>query len=186
VEFQVIKKFDMKLKMDQLINSGIEYETTKSGAYVPSINYEGDNYQIFDKELLMAMLMREDVLRKSEKWLTKYSRVLSQYETGRTDLDDALVEIDKKIRVQVLIDFGFQKARALDVYQLSCGYYMDDEEVKQCVVWMKYDKMKLGRIQIGEEYINCEIRNLRNERCMLSDLLPNQEKPIVLLAGSYS
>jgi hypothetical protein len=65
--------------------------------------------------------------------------------------------------------------------------YINDLEVREKVVWMKYDKARLGNFKIGEEVTNEDIilHDLQGCSYAFKDLLSN-DKPNLIVAGSIS
>jgi len=134
----------------------------------------------FDKGKIMQILRKEDEIRKSEEIQMIYS---SLYEEQEIDP----IDFDRKIIKDTLIWFGYQPGEdeSLQAYQFSCGEYLDDEEVKECVVWMKFDFMKVCPFEIGDNFVDCPVITLENESKMISDYMVD-EKPFILLGGSYT
>jgi len=59
--------------------------------------------------------------------------------------------------------------------------------VKNCVVWMKYDFMKQCRFDIGDAFVDCTVVDLLNhEEHLISEYMLNNEKPFILIGGSYT
>ena len=100
--------------------------------------------------------------------------------------------LDREIQIRTLRENGYQPDEpgdeSIEAYQVACGKYILDPEVRQCVVWMKYDKMRRGFLEKGREYRNCELVKLKTgEKCHLSDFIPTQpDRPLVLIGGSYT
>ena len=98
-------------------------------------------------------------------------------------------EIDQDYIEEALLFYGYNpnKDDSLKAYHLACGKYINDPEIKELVVWMKYDKMRKTDIKIGQKPIveGIELYNLNNEAFQLKDLL-DPAKPNILICGSYS
>jgi len=110
--------------------------------------------------------------------------------------------IDDHIITQNLRIFGYKPGEddSLDAYRVATGKYLEDPEVKQCVVWMKHDYMKLGKLRIGHQPPNCTLHYLGSSSPSTSSsssspsllttaqkpLFIGDERPMVLIGGSYT
>jgi len=147
---------------------------------VPVVILEKEPDLKFDKEKLMQILRKEDEIRKSENIQLKYSVMFNEQEVNP-------VEFDREIIKDTLKNFGYRpdEDESLQAYQFSCGEYLEDEEVKECVVWMKYDFMKNCPFELGDNFVDCPVMTLENETKMISDYMVD-EKPFIFIGGSYT
>jgi len=156
-----------------------EWIITNNNTLVPIVILEEEPELKFGKEQLMQILRKENEIRKSEEVQVVYS---SLYE----DQIDP-VEFDRKIIKDSLRSFGYDpdNDESLQAYQISCGLNLEDDEVKQCVVWMKYDFLKVCPFEVGDNFVDCPVMTLDKERKMITDFMTD-DKPFILLGGSYT
>jgi len=139
-----------------------------------------------DRSLLIQILKRENEIRMSPEIQDQYTNMRINYKAdGEEEYD--LFRIDRQAQLMALRDFGFEPSEddSLEAYQLSCGLWMDEEEVKECVVWMKYEFMKLGTLEIGDLAPEANLFNLEGKSISLSSHY-NAERPLIVVGGSYS
>jgi len=138
-----------------------------------------------DRSQLMEMLKRENEIRMSPETQEVYTNM--RYNWGDKDEDYDLFTIDRQIQLQVIREFGYNPAKddSLEAYQLSCGLWLEDEEVKECVVWMKYDFMRLGSLLIRDLAPEATVCTLDGKTTLLSSF-QHVDRPLVLVGGSYS
>jgi len=75
---------------------------------------------------------------------------------------------------------------SLQAYQVATGNHFEDQDVKDCVMWMKYDFMKLGKLRRAHAALDCRLRDLNGNIVNLSEFYSDFNKPLVLVAGSSS
>src|SRR4051794_21063825 len=103
-----------------------------NGALVPEIIYETDSIIQIDRDLLIKILQKENEIRLSDETKKLY------------DIDEELetyADLDLLSIKNALIHFGFdpEKDDSLKAYHLATGRHLEDLEVKEQVVWLKYD-----------------------------------------------
>jgi len=179
-EFVDLVGFLNSTQRDPRSDNQKEWIVTNSQTLVPVVILDNEPSREFDKETLMEMLKREDDIRKSDEIQERYTLLLSV-----KGFD--IFSIDLDIQKQVLRDFGFNPDidDSLQCYQYSCGLYLDDIHVKECVVWMKYDNMKVCKLRPGDLYIDCSLVRLDNVELKLSDFM-TPSVPLVVIGGSYT
>ena len=98
-------------------------------------------------------------------------------------------EVDQDFIEEALLFRGYNpyKDDSLKAYHLACGKHINDPEIKELVVWMKYDKMRKSLLKTGQKPIveDIQLFNLNNESFNLKDLL-DPVKPNLIICGSYS
>jgi hypothetical protein len=166
-----MKKDDI---VDALFNS-----KELNGAILPEYVYTTDSIIQIDRELLMRVLEEENKIRLS-------TVMRDIYDVNSMENYGALDTLSIKM---ALVKAGFDpdKDDSLKAYHLATGKYINDPEVKECVVWMKYDKARLGNNKPGDgvklEGLYVYTKGL--ERVELKSLI-SDNKPNIVVAGSLS
>eukprot|EP01119_Soliformovum_irregulare_P010852 TRINITY_DN2670_c0_g1_i1.p1 TRINITY_DN2670_c0_g1~~TRINITY_DN2670_c0_g1_i1.p1 ORF type:complete len:245 (-),score=41.82 TRINITY_DN2670_c0_g1_i1:539-1273(-) len=152
---------------------------------IPYFIYDSRASFSFTKQDLIPMLRREDELWKSSEVQEMFTTRQSNCFTPGEVFD--MVTIERSIQCRVLEDFGHHPTTddSLKAYRLSCGDWIHDPEVKDCVVWMKYDKMRFTSLSIGDELPNVMLRDLDGNQIPLTKIIPTT-KPVILIGGSYT
>jgi hypothetical protein len=150
-----------------------------NGAILPEIIYKTDSKIKIEKEELIQILEEENKIR-----LSSFIR----------DLFDAnsmenYIELDTMCIKLALIKKGYHPDTddSLKAYHLSTGKHINDTEVKEKVVWLKYDKARLGNLKVGDDIVtdNIYLYNQKFEKIPLTDLL-SKDLPNVIVTGSLS
>jgi len=153
-----------------------------NGAILPLYIYPHPSKITFNKEELMRILRIENSIR-----LSRESQLL--YDTHKySSLEDHLL-LDKQIILQALIITGYnpQQDESLKAYHVATAKFINDEEVRNEVVWMKYDKCKVGRFQPGDKAVinNIDLFSLLGTKTHFAEVL-SSIKPNVIVCGSLS
>jgi len=137
-----------------------------------------------ERNLLMEILRRENEIRLSDEIQDKYTNMKYNWDDPE-DYDGFL--IDRSCQIQALREFGFNPGEddSLEAYQISCGIWVSDPEVSQCVVWMKYCKMRFGDLKCGDTAPNANLFTLDGKSIELYSFI-QQDRPLILVGGSYS
>lgn len=97
--------------------------------------------------------------------------------------------IDTELRREALRFFGFNPNYddSLKAYEIAYGKYINDREIREKVVWMKYDKTKMGKFKLGEEIITegIDLYDFTGAKHAFKNLL-KQDMPNVIISGSIS
>jgi len=173
-DLQIIKKEDL-----ELVEGRVEYEEN-----TPIYILQEKAKIEFSRSLLMDILKRENEIRLSEEIQDLYTKMRYNW-NGAEEYDGFL--IDRMCQIQVLTEFGFNPHEddSLQAYQLSCGKWMKDPQVKECVVWMKCDKMRFGSLKCGDLAPDASLYSLEGTPISLSSFI-HQERPLILVGGSYT
>jgi len=152
--------------------------------HVPYFIHEQEPTLTLEKDLLTRILKREDEIRKSEEIQERYTHMKLNW--GPNEEYEGFA-IDRSCQIQALSHFGFnpEKDESHFAYQIACGKWIEDLDVKNSVVWMKYDKMRFGTLDIGSKAPNAQLVSLNGQHLQLYDFL-NEHTPLVLVGGSYS
>lgn len=127
------------------------------------------------RKKIIEMLKHENKLRISDKYQ-------EMYDNKQNDDDQEIVE--KTLQKQVLRDFEYNDD-TLEEYNSILSHYRDDEEVKNSVLYMKYNIVEDCPIKIGETVPDSKIIKLDGTPCQLYDFLQD-DRPTVILAGSIT
>jgi len=173
-----VKKL-IKLNTDDLIN--IKHSTKEiNEALVPELVYRTNSKIFISKSELIRIIKLENKLR-----LSSHSKKRNDYFFGNR----LMSEIDQDFIEEALLFYGYNPYTddSLKGYHLACGRHINNPEIKELVVWMKYDKMRKSTLNIGQEpiYNNIEVYNLSKQNIQLKDLIL-ENIPNIVVCGSYS
>jgi len=152
---------------------------------IPIFIYDKEPLFLFSKEKLMEILKKENEIRLSEEVQDRYTNMRYNWSDKNEEYDGFV--IDRSCQIQALKEFGYDpsKDNSLEAYQVSCGNLMDDPEVKECVVWMKYNKMRFGSLKVGIQVPDVNLCTLLGNDVSLTSFI-HQDRPLVIIGGSYS
>ncbi len=155
-----------------------------NGAVNPVAVFKTNSVIKISREDLMKILVIENKIRLDKKTLKKLD--------DQKDDMQKMYKIDGEVIKAALKDFGFnpEKDDSFKAYLLATGKYINDPELKELVVWMKYDKMKMGDLMVGDDYFteetkNIELYTLQNKKVIFTSLL-QEDRYNVIVSGSYS
>jgi hypothetical protein len=166
------------MKKDDIVDA-IFNEKQLNGAILPEYIYTTESIIKIDKELLMLILEEENKIRKSSVMRDMFDdNPMTKY-----------AELDRHIIKSSLVKAGFDPDNddSLKAYHLATGKFINDPEVKEKVVWMKYDKARIGNNKPGD-HIKLErlyVYNKALEKIELKDLFVDN-KPNIIVADSLS
>lgn len=136
----------------------------------------------FSKSDLIQILKYENKNRLSDDFKREYEKIKFSKIEGH-------LELDREMIVKALIQSGYnpEKDDSLQAYHIATGKYINDCEVKNEVVWMKYDKCKRGNYSIGDKFYegNIEIYDLNGNIHILNDMLLKHKRNFIV-TGSLS
>lgn len=142
------------------------------------------------RDELIRLLKYENTLRLSQEYQDRYTNMNFNWHVQGEEYD--AFAIDREIQIRTLRDNGYHPLEtgdeSLEAYQVACGHHILDPEVRDCVVWMRYDKMRRGTLAKGMAYRNCDLVDLATgEARTLEQYLPKQaDRPLIILGGSYT
>ena len=143
-----------------------------------------------DRAELLRLLKYENQLRLSEEFQQRYTNMRFNWHVEGEEYD--AFAIDREIQVRALKDNGYNPDtpgdESFEAYQVACGRHILDPEVRESVVWMKYDKMRKGTLVKGAIYRNSDVVDMNTgEALTLSHFVPKQQdRPLILIGGSYT
>lgn len=153
--------------------------------HVPMYIYTTPASFTIPRDQLIVMLQREDEIRRSDEIQDRYTNMRLNWGVA-DELFDGFA-IDKSAQWQVLREFGYDPAvdDSLKAYHISCGQWLNDPQVKESVVWMKYDKFRFGNLQLGDQAPDSELAQLDGSSTTLS-AFQRPNRPLIVIGGSYS
>jgi len=109
----------------------------------PELIFESESKIEINKEELMKLLQYENKLR-----LDYRTKELADINNKYFSI---LRYIDREIRIKTLSDNGYNPSidGSFKAYLIACGKYINDPEVREQVVWMKYDKARKGVLEVN-------------------------------------
>eukprot|EP01102_Stenamoeba_stenopodia_P000802 TRINITY_DN10750_c0_g1_i1.p1 TRINITY_DN10750_c0_g1~~TRINITY_DN10750_c0_g1_i1.p1 ORF type:complete len:261 (-),score=56.71 TRINITY_DN10750_c0_g1_i1:669-1451(-) len=174
-----------------------ELVTTSIHNSFPMVELDEEPTIQIDKELLMRMLKRENEIRFSEEVQQLYTE--ANYQADGSGDRYGPFAIDRDVVIQLLFEFGFdpEKDDSFDAYRVSCGRYLEDPEVVDSVVWMKYGKKfrVCGSFSEGDVCpLDVNLVDLDGQPTRLGNFVSlkkdddteTDHRPLVILAGSVS
>jgi hypothetical protein len=176
-----VVKFDSNSSQDII---GKNMCQKKNGAILPLYIYSSEPKIKFTKEELIKILQSEDKIRLSERAKKIYELV------GKSV--PSLIEHDRQMIEEALTENGYSplKDDSLKAYHIATAKYINDLDIKNQVVWMKYDKSKKGNFSLNDHINvptihNVYLHKLTSERVQLTSLL-STTKPNFIVSGSLS
>lgn len=130
-----------------------------------------------NRSTLLKMLTRENQLRLSEEYQKMYD-----------DVDLRISEeIEDTIQKRVLREFHFPDDDAtLQKYRSTNGLYLNDPEIRNSVVYMKYDRTNTGSLEVGMPCPNVTCLDLDTlEHKNILDFA-RKDVPLVIVGGCYT
>jgi len=130
-----------------------------------------------NRDILIRMLKRENEIRLSNPVQDMYDEERILKIIPSTSIEDAIQKL-------VLEEFGFEHS-ALDYYRCTRGRFPNDPEIRDSILYIKYDKSRRGDLRVGHDTPNPTFITLNcEEKCLLDFKVDT--RPLVLIAGSYS
>jgi hypothetical protein len=119
-----------------------------NGAILPQLVYDSKSKIEFTKQQLIEILSFENKIRLSDK-------AKDLYDINKKEGANVHLGLDKEIIKSALKSFGYKPEEddSLKAYHLATSKFIHDEEVRNSVVWMKYDKCKVGNYT-QEDHLN--------------------------------
>jgi hypothetical protein len=145
------------------------------------IIYKTPSKIIIDRDKLIQMLKRENEIRLMYETKDKFDSFNEDMSLYRL--------YDEEISIQTLREFGFtpDSDDSLKAYRLACGKYLHEKQVREIIIWMKYDKTRMGKLKVGDEVITkgMYVYDLDGNKVEFRDLI-FKEKINVVVAGSMT
>jgi hypothetical protein len=150
------------------------------------------NAEEIDRERLISMLIRENELRLSQKYLEQLEReAVYGYENFQTNTYHApwtSVAIDT-IQKQVVNEFGYINEQnslyALNVLRSALQLFPNDSTILQSANYLKFNRCSEGDLNVGDNYIDVGLLKLNGEQIQFSNIM-DANKPNIILCASVS
>lgn len=142
------------------------------------------------REELLRILRHENELRLSQEYQDRYTNMRFNWHVEGEEYD--AFAIDREIQVRALRECGYNPDtpgdESFQAYQVACGRHILDPEVRKSVVWMLYDKMRVGTLKKGMPFRNAQVVDIETGKNMeLAQFLPTvPNRPLVIIGGSYT
>lgn len=155
-----------------------DIEITANGAILPRSIYATQPKASLSKAELLKILQVEDKLRKDAKTIEKFS--------AEKDTKNFL-SLDLEIRKEALQLCGYEPDEDhVKAYGVACSEFYYDSQIRDSVVWLKYEKMKKGSQKVGDApKTDFEIFDLGAKPRKFSELIA-KDIPTIIIAGSLT
>lgn len=189
---QAKSRMEKPKRVEKLYNKEDEAERRFSekelnGALLPEIVYNTPSKIKINRDLLMRLLEVENSIRTDFNNLDQYDDPEgSNYQYIDEEMRlDALKQLLPGVLNKSIEEIDWYDA--FKAYNLACGEYINDVEVREKVVWMKYDKTRLGKLRIGYDVITEDLtlydlnKNPYDFKSLVDDSIPT-----LLVGGSLT
>lgn len=153
-----------------------------NGAILPQLIYDTASKIELSRDQLIEILRLENNIRLSDEAKDEFDNI-------NTGPIFSLLKYDQNMIITALKRYGFNPDEddSLKAYHLATTKFIHDEEVRQSVVWMKYDKSKVGDYYTGDtiEFQDIKLYDLNEKVCFLQDLI-SIDRPNLIVSGSMS
>ena len=192
IETEIHPDWTSKL-FDNTIDSKLDEECREfvekdNGALLPMIYYSTPSKLKYSKEQLILLLREEDKIRTDTTKLDIFDKEENYEFYGQIDENIRLQALKNKLPELLGKEVNeIDWADAFKAYNLACGEYINDEEVRKEVVWMRYDKTRLGNIKRNDPtpvdgiFVYDFNKNKIPFKSLLSTELPN-----IVIGGSLT
>lgn len=129
------------------------------------------------KETLIKILSYENELRLSAKIQDMYLN---------PDYDD--MKITEDVQQQAVEAFGYHDR---NIIPAALVHYKDDKEIQNIPHYVKFNRSRIGNVQVGDlvDHLNIQLEPLKeteSSKQWTEILQKSQDKPLVLVSGSYT
>jgi hypothetical protein len=153
-----------------------------NGAILPQLIYNSTSKIEFTKEMLIEILRIENKIRLSDK-------AKDLYDINKREELTVHLRMDQEMIKSALKSFGYNPDEddSMKAYHLATSKFIHDEEVRNSVVWMKYDKCKIGNytLEYRLNFDGIKLYDLDEKVCFLKDLI-SINRPNLIVSGSMS
>jgi hypothetical protein len=153
-------------------------EKSLNNAIIPQIVYNCKPGLKFSKEELIRILEEENIIRLHEITHNIYDRNMSKF----YEIDEYCITQALKIR-----NYNPDEDDSLKAYRLATMEFINDPKIREKIVWMKYDKARLGNFTIGQELDldGITLYDVDGLKYSINELL-STELPNLIVSGSVS
>lgn len=161
---------------------GKSISSKNNEAILPQYIYSSPPKLNFTKEELIRILKRENLIRISEE----SKRI---FDENRHRPIEIHLDLDKQMIKRALYECGYfpDEDDSLKAYHLATTEFINYPDVREEVVWMKYDKCKIGRYHVGDKprVDGLFLYNLQEEKIEFKNIL-SSTRPNLIVSGSAS
>jgi len=169
----------VRLNIEDIVGLRHTYKELNN-AFLPEIVYRSDSVIKISRPQLIKILKIENRLR-----MASISHKRNDYFAGLR----LMSEIDQVHIEEALEICGYwpRTDDSLKAYHLTCGQYINDPEIRELVIWMKYDKMRTTSVELNEPPVvdGIVLYDLNHQPFNLKDLII-PDLPNLIVCGSYS
>jgi hypothetical protein len=135
-----------------------------------------------DVDFLKTVLRREETLRMCPAQQDLFSQVQDRMDMDWIDLADALQK-----RVVREFGDGGDADYALHMLRTAASRFPDDAEMAAISVYRRENTVRRGSLRVGDVLPDAALVNLSTgEACSLHGQVESSEKPLVIIAGSWT
>ncbi len=136
------------------------------------------------RDSVLALYRREQELRTSDEVQDLYDMY------GRSGIRDSgstrPIVVEDVVQWKVLMEFGYEATDAnLDQYRSLRALWQHDAEVRDAILYIRYDISKSATMAEGEPAVDVPLHTLTGGNTTLLSLRQG-DKPLVILAGSLT
>jgi hypothetical protein len=164
-----------------------EFHEKDNGALLPQIIYDTPSKISINRDQLIILLEEEESIRQSKELLELYDAT-TIYDYAEIDFDIRIKALKNKLPDLINV----QKEQidwedAIKAYSLACGEYINDTEIREKIVWMRYDKTRLGKLRVNDKIIteSLYVYDMKKNKVIFEDLI-DKSKPTIMVCGSMS
>ena len=132
------------------------------------------------KEKLLQMLEEEEKQRFSDEYQQKCNKVKNEV--------NGWLRITGELQENVAKQFGYQdqisNLLAVDLMRRASHIYKEDERFQTTSVYVRENKIKNCKYQIGDTIPNINIFNLQNKQLNLHNLLDESKYNIIICSSN--
>jgi hypothetical protein len=151
-------------------------------AILPLNIYDTPSFINFSKDQLIEILKTENSIRLSDE-------AKREFDLNANEGASIHLSLDQNLIIKALMRHGFNPSidDSLKAYHIATYKFIEEEEVRNSVVWMKYDKCKAGKFHMGDKvsFDSINIYDLNHKIIRLSELIASN-RPNLIVSGSLS
>ena len=125
------------------------------------------------KQDIIPMLRREEELRFS-------SAVQSRFTIAENSSNSEWMDVANEVQLQVLFEFNYvQTSKSLNELRLAAQSH------PEISVYIRENRARQGQLSVGDIAPNVQVKSINNTQKNILDY-SNADRPLVIIAGSYS
>jgi hypothetical protein len=137
-----------------------------------------------NRNTILEMVKEEQKVRYSKTIQQAYT---DQYYAQKNNPEYKVVRIEIDIQKFILRQFGFKyDTNSLNEYWKIPSMYWTDEEIKNSIFYMKLNMFQYPKISIDDDLIDTQLIGYSSNNKILLSSLQNQDRPLIILAGSMT